>query len=56
MLFNLQSKVCVFVYLYLFMFLNDNNLSLHFYNQGEINSEAYTKWSCLNEIKNIDFT
>ena len=46
-----QVNVCVLNLVQLF----SDDLSLHFYNQSEINSEDNTKWGCLNKIQDTDF-
>ena len=44
-------KVCVFDLVHVY----GDNLSLHFYNQSEINLKDDTEWGHLNKIKDTDF-
>ena len=48
---DLNGKICVFDLVHMF----SEDLSLHFYNQSEINSEDNTKWGRLNKIQDTDF-
>ena len=48
---DLNGKICVFDLVHMF----SEDLSLHFYNQSEINSEYNTKWGCRNKIQYTHF-